>query len=832
MRARVLFGSLPVTGCLLALFFLLAARGRLAAEAEKPSAAEQAKFFETQVQPLLQANCISCHGGDKTRSGLKLTSREALLKGGDRGPAISVEKPEESLLLRAIRHTEDELKMPPRGKLTQEQINTLTRWVKLGAPWSASTVVAKRHGPPPVDEQARNFWSFRPVVRPGVPEVKHAGWVRTPIDAFLLAKLEAAGLMPASPASKTALLRRLTYDLTGLPPTPEEVDAFLADESPGAYEKMVDRLLASPQYGEHWARHWLDLVRYAETNGYEFDADKPNVWRYRDYVIKSFNADKPYDRFIKEQLAGDELEPVTTEGIIATGYYRLAPVDSGAPDRLQAMYDGLDDIVATTGQVFLGLTVNCARCHDHKLDPFPQTDYYRLLAFFHNISSRGTQRRISLDVDQDVRSETVAQYQQQVADLKKAIKEFEDALRPHLTGGEIDDFKNPDYRVDIARKHVPEHVPQQDFQYYSDRVRQLAQLERRPPAALAQALCVAENGRTPPETYVLLRGNPRSRGDKVEPGFPSVLTTQKPVLLAAAAGATTSGRRKVLADWIASPANPLTARVIVNRVWQYHFGRGIVRSSSDFGYRGTPPTHPELLDWLASELVAGGWKLKPLHRLIVTSNAYRMSSRPDTAALAKDPENDLFWRFDLRRLSAEEVRDSILAVSGNLNKKMGGPSIYPRISAEVLAGQSRPGSGWRPSAPDEQARRSVYVHIKRSLTVPILGTFDAADPDASCPARYATTQPTQALTMLNGDFVNEQARTFADDLCKKAGDDPAAQVRLALRRVMQREPSATEVARGVDFLTRLRDKHQLAPEESLRSFCVLALNLNEFIYLE
>jgi mono/diheme cytochrome c family protein len=815
------------------LFFLLVSRGRLAADAEKPSPTEAAKFFETQVRPILSANCVSCHGGEKTRSGLKLTSRESLLKGGDHGPAVSSDKPEESLLLRAIGYTDDELKMPPKGKLTQAQIDTLTRWVKMGAPWSEGATVAKRHGPPPVDEQARSFWSFRPVARPKVPEVKNASWVKTPIDAFVLAKLEAAGLAPAPPVGKTSLLRRLTYDLTGLPPTPEEVDAFLADSSPNAYEKVVDRLLASPHYGEHWARHWLDLVRYAETNGYEFDAVKPNAWRFRDYVIKSFNDDKPYDRFVKEQLAGDELEPVTTDGIVATGYYRLAPVDSGAPDRLQAMYDGLDDIVATTGQVFLGLTVNCARCHDHKIDPFPTADYYRLLAFFHNISSRSSQRRITLEVDQDVQKESVAQYQQQVNDLKKAIKEFEDALLPHLTGGEIDDFKNPDYRVDIARKHVPEHVPQQDFQYYSDRVRQLAQLERRQPAALAQALCVAENGRTPPETFVLVRGSPRSKGDKVEPGFPSVLTNKAPEIPAPASGAATTGRRKVLADWIASPENPLTARVMVNRVWQHHFGRGIVRSSSDFGYRGTPPTHPELLDWLAGELVERGWRLKALHKLILTSNAYRMSSRPDAAALTKDPENDLFWRFDLRRLSAEEVRDSILAVSGNLNKsKMGGPSIFPRISAEVLAGQSRPGSGWRPSSPDEQARRSVYVHIKRSLTVPILGAFDAADPDASCPVRFTTTQPTQALSMLNGDFLNEQAKVFADDLRKKAGDDPAAQVRLALRRATQRDPSAKEVERGVEFLARLRDKHQLTPEEALRSFCVLALNLNEFVYLE
>jgi hypothetical protein len=431
-------------------------------------------------------------------------------------------------------------------------------------------------------------------------------------------------------------------------------------------------------------------------------------------------------------------------------------------------------------------------------------------------------------VDQDVRKESVARYQQQVADLKKAIKAFEDALIPHLTGGEIDDFKVPEYRVDIARKHVPEHVPQQDFQYYSDRVRQLAELERKPPAVLAQALCVSEGSRTPPDTFVLVRGNPRSRGDKVEPGFPSVLTTKAPVFPPPNPNVATSGRRKVLADWIASPDNPLTARVMVNRLWQHHFGRGIVRSSNDFGYRGTPPTHPELLDWLASEFVARGWSLKALHKLMVMSNAYQMSSNRQST----DPENDLFGRFDLRRLSAEEVRDSVLAVSGNLNRgKMGGPSVYPRISAEVLAGQSRPGNGWRPSASEEQARRSVYVHIKRSLLVPLLASFDAADTDASCPVRFGTTQPTQALGMLNGDFLNEQAKVFADDLRRGAGDDAAAQVRLALRRVTQREPSAAEVERGAQFIARLRDRHQLAAEEALRQFCLLALNLNEFVYL-
>jgi hypothetical protein len=368
-------------------------------------------------------------------------------------------------------------------------------------------------------------------------------------------------------------------------------------------------------------------------------------------------------------------------------------------------------------------------------------------------------RAIADQVDQELQKAEIAEHKQRMAIVAAEMKTIEDALLPHLEGGERDDFKEQQNRLDIIRKHVPRHVTQENYERYEALSRERFTQERRRPSGLAQALCVSEGGRTPPETFVLLRGNPRSRGDKVEPGFPSVLTTQAPVLPTPGPDARTSGRRRVLADWIASPENPLTARVMVNRLWQHHFGRGIVRSTNDFGYRGAPPTHPELLDWLASEFVTRGWKLRAMHKLIVMSNAYQMSSQPDPAALAQDPENDLFWRFDLRRLSAEEVRDSILAVSGNLNLgKMGGPSIYPRISAEVLAGQSRPGNGWRPSSPEEQARRSIYVHIKRSLSVPILAAFDAADVDASCPVRFTTTQPTQALSMLNGDFLNAQAQ--------------------------------------------------------------------------
>jgi mono/diheme cytochrome c family protein len=834
--ARRRYTPVPLRSCLTALILVLPRGPVLAAEPRaKEFSANDAAFFETEVRPLLKAHCLKCHGGEaRIKGGLRLTSRADVLKGGDSGPVVSLDEPEASRLLKAVNYAGD-LRMPPMGKLTPPQIAVLTKWVTLGLPYIEPPSGAARHGPPKVDEKARGFWSFRPVARQAVPQIKDTAWAKTPIDAFILDRLEAAGLRPAPPAPKTSLLRRVYYDLIGLPPTPAEVDAFLADDSADAYAKVVDRLLASPHYGERWARHWLDLVRYAETNGYEVDAPKPNAWRYRDFVIQSFNEDMPYDRFVREQLAGDELEPVTTDGLIATGYYRLAPVDGGAPDRLQAKYDGLDDIVATTGQVFLGLTVNCARCHDHKIDPFPQADYYRLLAFFHNVSTgpRGSQRPIAAAVGADVQQSELAQYRQRLADLQAAIRAFEDALRPHLVGGEVDDFKNPDYRVDIARKHVPEHVAQQDFEYYSDRVRQLAQLQRARPRALAQALCVSENGRKPLDTFVLVRGNPRSPGDPVDPGFPSVLTTQAPVLSSPGPDASSCGRRKVLADWIASPDNPLTARVLTNRVWQHHFGRGIVRSASDFGFRGTPPTHPELLDWLADELVVGGWRLKALHRTIVLSSAYQMSSDPDPKALARDPENDLLWRFDPRRLGAEEVRDSILAVCGNINlTKMGGPSIYPRISAEVFAGQSRPGSGWGHSPAEEQARRSVYVHVKRSLILPVHAAFDAADPDSSCPVRFTTTQPTQALAMLNGAFLHDQAAIFADAVLAQAGTDPAAQVRLTLRRATQRHPSAGEVERGVAFLARLRNVHRLPPAEALGRFCLLALNLNEFVYVD
>ncbi|MCH7990591.1 MAG: PSD1 domain-containing protein, partial [Planctomycetes bacterium] len=671
------------------------------------------EFFQKQVKPILQANCFSCHGGKKNvKGGLRLTSREGILKGGDSGPAVSEKDPDESLLLEAINYQDYE--MPPKGKLPQKQIEILTRWVKMKLPWPPGVdfgaKVEKRKGPPVVDEQAKRFWSFQPVKRPNIPAVKNKEWVKTPIDAFILARLDAAGLTPSKPAAKTELLRRAYYDLTGLPPEPEDVDLFLADHSPEAFETIIDRLLESPHYGERWGRHWLDLVRYAETNSYERDGVKPFVWRYRDYVIRSFNEDKPYDRFIREQIAGDELKPVTPDGIIATGYYRLGIWDDEPVDPKQVLYDDLDDIISTTGQVFLGLTIGCARCHDHKLDPFPQQDYYSFLAFFRNIRRYGDRahdtvldasvRFLASPEEQKKHQALIASHKQKQQENQKQLKEIERLVRKDFVGVEKDEFKNEQARIEILKKRVPKLLSEEQFQEYVALTQQRDELRKFKAPELAQALCIKEHGPNPPVTHVLIRGNPHAPGKEVQPGFPSVLSPEQPKIPDSIPDAASSGRRLVLANWISAKVNPLTSRVMVNRIWQYHFGRGIVRTPSNFGYQGTLPTHPELLDWLAAEFVAHGWRMKHIHKLIMLSNVYQQSSRVDETALAIDTQNDLFWRFNMRRLEAEELRDSLLAVNGRLNRnKMFGPSIYTVIPAEVLAGQSRPGSGWGKSSP-------------------------------------------------------------------------------------------------------------------------------------
>ena len=947
----------------------------------KPVTPAAAQFFETKVRPILAENCFKCHGEKKHRGDLRVDSLAAMLEGGGRGPALVPGHPEKSLFIKAIKHDDKDLKMPEDKKLSREHIDILTQWVQMGAPWPGAEKAGGtiRKGEFVITDKDREHWSFKPVKRPAIPDVKNAGWVKNPIDAFILAKLEAKGLSPTPPASKQELLRRVTYDLTGLPPTPAEVEAFLNDPAPDAYEKLVEKLLLSPRHGEKWARHWLDLVRYAETNSFERDNPKPHVWRYRDYVIRAFNSDKPYDRFLKEQLAGDEMDRIDGDPIIATGYYRLGLWDDEPSDPLLARYDGLDDIVATTGQVMLGLTFDCARCHNHKIDPIAQKDYYRLLAFFHNINhfrnGGPTDEAVILSTPAETKAfeEQARLLDKKRNDVQSEITRIETEFRTlygktkgeQALGTDLDDLRYKFYRnswtnlpdfdslkheeggklpkglfdisprtrneafgfvfdgtlvvpesgkytfyldsddgsrltvdgkaiiiydgihdlgnvqqksVELPKGRLPIRLEyfqnvsgyglyvawsgpgferrmlsapdqaivldfnrairldgqkllgKERFNTYLKLKKQLDVLKNQTPPG-DRALCVTETGPNAPETFVLVRGNPHVKGDKVEAAFPSIFGMPDPIIPTPKPGARTSGRRLVLANWITSKDNPLTARVMVNRLWQHHFGRGIVRSPNDFGFQGSRPTHPELLDWLAREFVDRGWSMRAMHRLILTSNSYRMSSRANEKAILADPVTDLFWRFDMRRLSAEEIRDSILAVSGCLNLKMYGPSVYPEIPKEVLAGQSVPGRGWPVSPPEEQNRRSIYVHVKRSLLLPILESFDLAETDRTTPVRFSSTQPTQALGMLNGDFLNKQARAFATRLRKEAGPDTKAQVRLALALATSRAPHKTEVDRGVRFLQSLQSEG-VSGESALDMFCLLVLNLNEFMYLD
>ena len=809
-------------------------------------------LFNDEALPVLQDNCMRCHGGeDKIKGGLNLTTREGLFAGGDGGEVIDLENPAESFLLEMISYKDADHEMPPKGKMSPKNIEILTRWVEAGAPFDPAFVFVpseEHHGggfETEINEKTRNYWAFRPVGTPEPPIVADSEWAKHPIDAYIYAKLDEARLKPNPSAEKAELIRRAYYDLTGLPPTPAEVEAFVADESPDAYEGLIDRLLALPQYGEKWGRHWLDVARYAETNGYERDNPKENVWRYRDYVIRAFNEDKPYTQFIREQIAGDELDEVTADSIIATGFQRLGIWDDEPADPEQAFFDGMDDVVSVTSEAFLGMTMGCARCHDHKIDPIPQEDYYRFLAFFGNTLNNIEQRRFkktayTLNTQRVIATpEEVAAYEKvkrehdaEIESLEVSIAKIEERIESHFSNPEREDAADAKTRETLLRKWRTTALGAEELTGYMALKDRLRALERNKVPSLATALSIRENGRETVPVHVLLRGSAHSPAKEVQPGLPQVLGLPDPEIPTPAPDAQSSGRRRVLADWIASDDNPLTARVMVNRAWHYHFGRGIARSPSNFGQNGDQPTHPELLDWLARDFMDNGWSLKQLHKRIMLSRTYQMSARGREDALAKDPNNDLFWRVDMRRLSAEEVRDSLLALTGKLNLKMGGPSIYSKVPDEVLATASRPDHAWGHSPEEEQNRRSVYIHVKRSLPEPMLKSFDSADTDASCAVRFTTTVPTQALTMLNGEFINEQAEMFADRLRREVGPDREQQVERALALVTSRDPERSEIDAGLAMIDDMEKGLGLDPETALDRFCLLAVNLNEFIYLD
>lgn len=835
------------TSCLAVLGLMIFAPELSAADEDKlPSfSSEQVSFFEEKVLPILEQNCLKCHSGESPKGELSLVSRASILEGGESGPAVDFEDLASSYIVDAINY--DSWEMPPTGKMSPDQIKVLTEWVDMKLPWPADLHEIEfeaEAGPPQVNEETKAFWSFQPVEKPAVPAVEQKTWPKNAIDHFILHRLESAGLTPSEPAEPRQLLRRAHYDLIGLPPPPELVEKFAADPTPEHFGTIIDELLDSPHYGEQWARHWLDLVRYAETNSYERDGAKPYVWRYRDYVIRSFNSDKPYDQFVTEQLAGDELDQVTADTMIATGYYRLGRWDDEPADPALAFYDDIDDIVTTTGQTFLGLTINCARCHDHKIDPIPQADYYKMVAFFRNLKRYGVRSGDSVAdasiayIDQpadDGKYEAeLAKFEKQTGDIQNTLTKLENKIRDDLNDVEKQEFQYEMNRVPILSKREGTLLTEREVKQYERQTERLRNLQRNRPKALAQALVIKEDVSQLKPTFILTRGSPQAPAEEVQPAFPSVLSPPDAIVPEAIEeGAATSGRRRVLADWIVDPQNPLTSRVMVNRLWQFHFGRGIVRSSSDFGFQGVAPTHPQLLDWLASEFVARGWSVKKMHKLIMMSAAYQQASLPRTSALDKDPTNELFWRFDMRRLTAEEIRDSILWVTNELNAdKMFGPSIYTDIPDAVKAGQSRPGSGWGKSSPEDENRRSIYIHAKRSLPDPLLEAFDMADMDLSCPVRFVTTQPTQALGMLNSEFIGKRAKALADYLQDQAPKSTEAKVALAIRRVTQRVASEEEVAKGVELIGALAEQEDVDEAQALEYFCLVALNLNEFLYLD
>jgi hypothetical protein len=909
---------------------------------DDPAAVE---FFESKVRPLLVNRCQSCHGGGKAKGGLRLESRALALTGGDTGPAIVPGRPDESLIIDAIKYGDD-IKMPPKSKLPAEEIAVLTRWVEQGAPWPVGRDSTGSGQVKPFNLRERaGHWSLQPVKDPAPPQVKDASWPINPVDQFLLAKLEARGLKPAAEADKRTLIRRITFDLIGLPPKPEEVEAFVLDTSPDSYEKLVERLLASPHYGERWGRHWLDLVRFAETSGHEFDYEIPLAYRYRDYVIRAFNADVPYNQFVVEHLAGDLLPEArrdpstgTNESVLGTGFYRLhegvhSPVDlkeDGA-----SKYDNQIDVL---GKTFLGLTLACARCHDHKFDAITTRDYYALngilsssrhtLAFldppskfgpklaelreirrkiaelqgagdqappakdaetpdivfetfespnyegwfvngdafgtsptkagewrikgdkveplgpgvahsgavsdrlrgvlrsktftltkpYIHFLAKGTGNRVNLVVDGfekirapiygglfvDINSETLAWRTMDVAQWAghSAYIEIDDGATVDFTGGQsfvrdgqgfiaVDEIRFADGPAPpLPARPVSDAKPAEDrLKYLKPLLARYREVESSlPEPTLGQALTDG----TGLDARIHVRGSTRTLGEVAPRRFLEVFADP-----ATPAPSTPEGSGRLeLARRIVEPTNPLTARVLVNRLWHHHFGRGIVASVDDFGAMGRPPTHPELLDYLASRFMASDWSIKAMHRLIVTSRAYRMSSQLDPEADRLDPSNELWHRRDVRRLEAETIRDAILAVSGRLDPTLFGPSVAPHLTS-FMEGRGRPGH----SGPlDGDGRRSLYLNVRRNFLNPMLLAFDFPTPASSMGRRNVSNVPAQALTLMNDPFLVQQAKVWAKNVRKDPKVPATESIERMYRQAFGRPPGEDERAAALGFL--------------------------------
>ena len=859
---------------------------------EAARSAAQEPVSQLDVVPIMLLRCTVCHGLRQQEGGLDLRSKASMLKGGKSGPAIVLGKPDESLLIRKVRAGE----MPPKRRMLEADVKPITdaetdevaRWIAQGAP----------ENPPPADvagtpadklvtDKDRQFWAFQPPRRVNPPHVKHQDRVRNAIDAFVLQKLEEKGMSLSSEADKLTLLRRVTFDVTGLPPAPSEIDAFLADHSRDAYEKLVDRLLASPRYGEHWARYWLDLAGYADSEGGKLSADhpRPYAWRYRDYVIRSFNADKPYDRFLLEQIAGDELvdyehaRTVTREmmdDLIATGFLRMGP-DSTSEREVNFVDDRLD-VIADEIDVFssgvLGLTMKCARCHSHKYDPLPQRDYYRLAAVFKGAydehdwlsplyNKEKTLGRLLPYVNPDAtpfelleqdrrREERDREVKKQIDELKESLRQKAEPVKKRILDERLaklpkplqDDLRNviatsPDKRTEVQKYLAGKfdltlQVEESDLEAADAAYRKQAEeinkqisiLEARLlPEPRIQALW--DRGEPSP-TYILRRGSPSNFGQWVGPGVPAVLSTGlRPYeVLQPWPGAPKTGRRLALARWLTQPQHPLTARVMVNRMWARHFGQGIVKTLGNFGHTGSAPTHPELLDWLATEFVRDGWSIKAMQRLILTSSTYRQSSTVTPAMEKADPDNLLLGRMPLKRLEAEELNDAILLVAGRLNETRFGPPDPVYVRDDGLVTPLDTGQGWR---------RSIYLQQRRSELPTMLQAFDFPAMSPACLERSQSNVAPQALQLLNDAMIRRLADAFAGQVLRAAGGDLTKQVEEAFEIAVSRPPLPEEKKAALETLGKLRSAASGSPggdRLALGKFCHTLLNSAAFLYVD
>ena len=699
-------------------------------------AADNPPDFESEVAPLLVKRCLECHQKEDPAGGLSLTSRESFVAGGDSGSVIDREQADSSLLLERIHAGE----MPPeqRGKsqqLPDDEAELISRWVAAGAPWPADRELDYFERTTEL-RAGRDWWSLQPVVKPAIPQLEKFPQPEHPIDAFILARLEEQDVTPAPTADRQTLIRRLYYDLIGLAPSEEEIQAFVNDQRPDAWSRKIDQLLEMPHYGERWGRYWLDLARYADTSGYERDQEKPFAWKYRDWVVNAFNADMPYREFIIHQLAGDEIADRDEQSVIATGFLRLGPWNDEPNDPADYQYERLEDAVHTTSSAFIALTVKCARCHSHKFDAITQDDYYRMASAFWAgpITIGGSRDQLGGPTAEELGYENV------------------------LGWTDLGSQPSPLHVLKNGERHQPLHEVI--------------------PASLSSVPSLERQFSPPPE------------------------------------GARTSQRRLQLAEWIADPRNPLTARVLVNRIWQHHFGQGLVRTPNNFGFLADPPTHPDLLDWLAAEFLSRGQSIKSLHRLILTSRTWQQSSlHPDARQLEqRDSTNRWWWRAERRRLDAETLRDSLLQVSGELDRTVGGVGFKPTISAEALEGLSRKSAAWQASAPEVQKRRSLYMYLKRGLLPPFMTTFDLCDPTQSCGRRDVTIVPTQALALLNNQFVHDRSQFLATSIMKSSAD-PEAQVRHAWSRILRRQPEAAEIELSLRHLKAQQTRFSKAQEK-------------------